>query len=299
MIKGVLPALITPLDENENINVGVLEKLMTSLIKQGADGFYVGGATGEGYALRLSERKILTEEAVKISKKAKLSCIIQVASTDFNAALMLAKHAEEKGADAISATPPLFFSYSENDVYDYYKKLADAVHIPLVVYYNPFSKFPMDAKFAKRLFEIENVTSIKWTSSDFYQMMILKSITNGEMGIFNGFDEMLLMGLCAGADGGIGTTYNYQLEYVKGVYNSFIYGDIKQAMKYQTKISETVASFNSEPVIPVSKVILEHMGYNVGNATFPMKRYNKQEKSRIFANTEPHLPFKSEHTYHI
>lgn len=288
--KGIMPALVTPLDENERINTETLRRLMEELSAKGADGFYVGGATGEGLNLRPSERRVLTEAAVENSKKAKKPCIIQVASTDFETAVMLAKHAEESGADAISSTAPLFFAYSEDDVYGYYKRLAEAVHIPVMVYYNPSAKFPMDAKFGKRLFEIDNVTSIKWTSADFYQMLMLKDMTGGEMDIINGFDEMLLMGLCAGADGGIGTTYNYQLEHVKGVYEAFKAGDVKTAMEYQTKASRTVAAFNGEPIIPASKAVLECMGYDVGNATFPMKRYTEDEKRRIYEAVKPCLP---------
>lgn len=62
--KGIIPALVTPLDNEENVNVSTLKKLMNDLINLGADGFYIGGATGEGHALRPSERKVLTEEAV-------------------------------------------------------------------------------------------------------------------------------------------------------------------------------------------------------------------------------------------
>lgn len=193
----------------------ILAQLMRDLIAQGADGFYIGGATGEGLALRPAERERLTEASVAIGRAAGLPCIIQIASTDLSTAVQLAKHAEAQGAAALSATAPVFFSYSADDVWAYYQKLASAVHIPVMVYYNPAAKFPMDAPFGKRLFEIDNVTSIKWISSDFYQMMLLKELTNGEMDIINGCDEMLLMGLCAGADGGIGTTYNYQLPYVK------------------------------------------------------------------------------------
>lgn len=115
----------------------------------------------------------------------------------------------------------------------------------------------MNAEVFKRLFEIENVTSIKWTSSDFYQMMIFKEITNGEMAIINGFDEMLLIGLCAGAGGGIGTTYNYQLKYVREVYESFLMGNVWKCV-----------------------------GYDVGNATFPMKRYSVEEKQKIYAKVK-------------
>lgn len=288
-IKGIIPALITPLDEKEEINVPVLHQLMQHLVTQGADGFYVAGATGEGHALSVSARRTLTEETVAHVRGTGLPCIVQVASTDFQTAIMLAKHAEQVGADAISATAPLFFSYSEDDVYAYYKKLAASVHIPLMVYYNPFAKFPMDAKFGKRLFEIDNVTSIKWTSSDFYQMMLLKDMTNGEMGIINGFDEMLLMGLCAGADGGIGTTYNYQLPTVKAVYEAFLQGDIPHAMQAQLKVSRTVAAFCGEPIIPASKAVLTGMGYAVGNATFPMKRYTEEEQKAIYEAIKPCL----------
>lgn len=233
----------------------------------------------------------MTEASVAIGRAAGLPCIIQIASTDLSTAVQLAKHAEAQGAAAISATAPVFFSYSAADVWAYYQKLASAVHIPVMVYYNPAAKFPMDAPFGKRLFEIDNVTSIKWTSSDFYQMMLLKELTNGEMDIINGCDEMLLMGLCAGADGGIGTTYNYQLPYVKGVYDSFLAGDLKQAMAYQKKVALLVsASFRQEPIIPAAKAILSCMGYDVGHATFPMKRYTAEEKQAIYAAVRPYLP---------
>lgn len=280
--QGIIPALITPLDANESVNTDVLKQLMHRLIEQGADGFYVGGATGEGLALRAGERKILAETAAKVARGAGIPCIVQVASNDFSTVSALAKHAEEVGADAISSTVPLFFAYDKDDVYQYYKKLAESVHIPLMVYYSPNANFHMDAAFAKRLFEIDNVTSIKWTSSDFYQMALLKEMTRGEMGILNGFDEMLLMGLCAGADGGIGATYNYQMKNLKGVWNAFLANDLKGAMEYQGKVAKTVAALNGEPVIPASKAVMEELGFSVGNATFPMKRYSDEEKKKIY-----------------
>lgn len=145
--KGIIPALVTPLDNDERINIPVLNSLIEFLHSKGAAGFYVGGATGEGLALRTEERMILASEAVKAAK-GRVPCIVQVAATDFNDAIALAKHAEEVGADAISATPPLFFQYTEDNVYNYYKALADAVHIPVMIYYSPAAGFAISAKFA-------------------------------------------------------------------------------------------------------------------------------------------------------
>jgi len=280
--KGIMPALVTPLNEDESINTKVLAQLMEDMIQKGADGFYIAGATGEGLALRPEERRVLAEESVRIAK-GRVPCIIQVASTDFSEAIRLAKHAEQCGADAISATPPLFFGYNADEVYNYYKALANAVHIPVMIYYNPGAGFHMDAKFAARAFEVDNITAIKWTSPSYDQMLELKRMTQGEMNIINGPDQMLLMGLNAGADGGIGTTYNYMFDIYRGIYDNFQAGNIAAAQQLQHKSAEVIEVLREYVCIPVTKVLMEALGYAVGNATFPFVRYTDAEKAEIVA----------------
>ena len=280
---GVMPALVTPLNVDETVNVKVLRELIEHLIGEKADGFYVAGATGEGYALKTEERMILAEESVKACAGRK-PCIIQVAAADFNDMITLAKHAESCGAAAISATAPMFFQYDEDDVYNYYKTLANAVHIPLMMYYNPNVGFNMSANFAARMFEIDNITAIKWTSSNYYEMIRLKDLTHGEMNILNGPDEMLLMGLNAGADGGIGISYNYMLENFRAIYDCFVSGDMAGAYKAQEKTNRFVAELLKYKLIPTAKLILERKGFAVGNCTFPMKRYTPEEKERIISS---------------
>jgi len=281
--KGIMPALVTPLNADETINVEVLRELINFFLQKGADGFYVGGATGEGLALKTEERMILAQEAINATKGRK-PCIIQVAAADFGDAISLAKHAEKIGADAISATPPLFFQYDEDDVYNYYKVLAQAVHIPMMIYYNPAAGFKIDAKFAARMFEVDNITAIKWTSSDYYEMIRLKDLTHGEMNIINGPDEMLLMGLNAGADGGIGTTYNFMFDIIKSIYNNFLENNIEKAREYQTLANRIIAKVRKYCTIPATKAIVEGMGFMVGNATFPMKQYTDEEKKLILSD---------------
>ena len=278
--SGVMPALVSPLDANEKINVPVLNQLLNDLLAKGADGFYLCGATGEGIAIDPEQRMVLAEEAIKTVGGRK-PCIVQVASGNFGDAIRLAKHAEKVGAAAISATPPLFFSYDKDDVYNYYKKLADAVSIPMMIYYNPAAGFHINADIAAKMFEIDNVTAIKWTSSDYYQMMRLRDLTKGEMNIINGPDEMLLMGLSAGADGGIGTTYNFMFDIIRGIYDNFTKGDLETAREYQTRAIRIISVLLSYKIIPAAKAVLEAQGYAVGNATFPMKRYTEAEKATI------------------
>ena len=63
--KGVMPALVSPLDASEHINIPVLKQLLEDLLAKGADGFYLCGATGEGIAIAPEERMVLAEEAIK------------------------------------------------------------------------------------------------------------------------------------------------------------------------------------------------------------------------------------------
>ena len=283
--EGIIPALVTPLRKDESINCKVLSQLMEFLLQQGADGFYIAGATGEGLALRTEERITLAHESIRIVNGRK-PCIIQVAAMDFRDALLLARDAEACGADGISATPPLFFQYGPDEVFNSYKALAEVVHIPLMVYYNPAAGFPMNAQFAARLFSIDNVTAIKWTSSNYYEMLKLKDMTHGQMNVINGPDEMLLMGLNAGADGGIGTTYNFMLPIYRAIYDNFRSGNIETAQQAQIQADRVINQLLKYSGIPATKVIMEEMGFAVGNATFPMHRFTQEERIHLMKDIQ-------------
>ncbi len=280
--KGVMPALATPLNQDESINTSVLRKLINFFIEKGADGFYVGGATGEGLALKKSERMILMEESIK-AVDGRCPCIVYVSAPYFNDAIDLAKNAERSGAAAISATPPMFFRYGEDDVYFYYKRLAESVNIPLMIYYNTSAGFNMSAEFAAKCFEIDNITAIKWSSSNYDEMRKLKELTQGEMNIMNGPDDFLYTGLESGADGGIGLTYNFMFDLFRSIYDDFHAGDLLNARKTQDKVLQIIDALHQYKSIPVTKLLLSEMGFDMGNATFPYREYNKDEKREIIA----------------
>ena len=134
--QGVIPALLTPVNENGDLCVKGLEQLIEKLISEGADGFYVGGATGEGIILDASVLKDLIDHTMRITA-GRVPCIFHIARTNFREALELAAYAESRGAAAISAIPPIFFKYTEDDIVAYYKRLAESVSIPVVIYNNP------------------------------------------------------------------------------------------------------------------------------------------------------------------
>ena len=282
---GVMPALITPLTDEGKLNRDVLERLIEDLIAQGADGFYIGGATGEGIILDADVHKELTTESIKISN-GRVPSIVHIARMNYNEMVDLAVHAEKAGADAISAIPPLFYQYDHEAIYRYYEGLSNAINIPIMIYNNPNTGVHFSAEQVAELYNIKNETAIKWTNYEFYQVMRILDLTNDEFNVISGPDEMLLCGLAAGADGCIGTTYNFLMPEVRAVYDAFRAGDIEGARKAQTVVSTIVDELIKYNVVLATKVILEAKGYDVNHPLYPMHDYTPEQKAEMLANLQ-------------
>lgn len=281
-IKGIMPALVTPLNpDGVTVNVSALRKLIGYHKSLGADGFYLAGATGEGIVLSVDARKTLIDKSIEEIGDEKLK-IVHVADMNFENAKYLARYAEAAGADVISAIPPIYFGYDTEDIYNYYKELAAQVKIPLMLYYTPAANTSLSTDLFLRLLELPNVTSVKWTVKDYYKLIELLTASEGRMTVINGPDEMLLCGLSAGCSGGIGTTYNVMLPLYKKIYELYQAGDMKGALEVQKQADKVVGVLIKYRGIQSTKVVLEEMGFEVGNATFPMKAYSPEEKKKIF-----------------
>ncbi len=270
--KGIMPALITPLNADGSVNEDSTRGLIEHLISRGADGFYVVGSTGEGILLPENERMKLLEIAVSAVGGRK-PVICHVASMNFDEAVRLSRHAEQSGADAVSAIPPLFFHYGEQDIYNYYKKLAETTDLPFIMYNHSAANGGLSAEAVARMFaEIDNITGVKWTVNNYYELMRLKDMTNGELNIINGPDEMLVCGLAAGADAGIGSTYNVMLPWFKELYCAFAEGNIELARELQYKINRVISCIIKHELLPGLKQMCTMMGFDAGNACFPFKQ---------------------------
>lgn len=281
IFEGIMSALVTPFcEDNKTINEASAKKLIDLHIKEGASGFYIIGGTGESLVLSRDQREQMCEAAVKHVNK-RVPVINHVAAMNFTETVALAKHAERAGCDAIAAVPPSFFYYSEEDMYEYYKALAQSVHIPLIIYYHPAAQKDMTAKLIARIFEIDNVTGVKWSSNNFFELMKLKEMTQGEMNIINGPDELLVSGLAAGADAGIGSTYNIMLPEFVSIYRHFKNGEMEQALQIQMKVNKVIDLLIKSELIPSVKYAVSLMGIDVGNATFPMKQMTDNEKKAL------------------
>ena len=209
--------------------------------------------------------------------------IVHIAAMNFEESIELAKHAESVGADAISAIPPIYFKYTDDEVYEYYKAIAESVNIPLIIYYTTAANMTISLNQFIKLFEIKNIEGVKWTNSNYYQLILLRQACP-DITIFNGPDEMLICGLSSGTDGGIGSTYNFMLPIYQGIYKNFKEGNMPAALELQKKADKIIEAVLKYSVIPVTKLILEEYGIPVGNPCAPMQPYTPEQRKQIIAD---------------
>ena len=281
LFKGIMPALITPINDDGTIREEAARSLIESHIEKGVTGFYVCGSTGEGPVMSEESRMRMAEIAVD-QVKGRVAVINHVGASDARSAVRLAKHAEEIGCDAISSVPPTFYyGHEDNEVVNYYKALSDACAKPLLVYATAMFKQPDIVPVISRLMELDTVIGLKFTRFNYYEMRRIIELNDGDINVINGPDEMLICGLTMGADAGIGSTYNVMPgEFVK-LFNSFKNGDFAAAQAQQYKINHAIEIMLRHSLFPALKHMLTVQGFDVGQPVFPTKRYTKEEEAAL------------------
>lgn len=276
--QGVMSALVSCIDENENVKEDSMRRLMNWHLKEGFSGFYLTGGTGEGPLLQKETRKRIVEIA-KDEAGDRCHLIAHVGTIDLKTAVELAKHAGEVGMDAISSVPPFFVHYGEAQIADYYKALSDASGLPILMYASPLAGVNITWDMVDRLMEIPNMIGLKWTNYDYFTMHRIKALRGGNINVINGPDECLLCGLSMGADGGIGATYNLMPKLFARIYNSFKSGNLADAQEAQFKANRLIEVLIKFGVVVGIKDALEMLGFDCGYQVYPQKRFTAEEQA--------------------
>ena len=277
--NGIYTALLTPFDKNNKINAKELEKLVKHNINLGAQGFYVGGSTGEAFLLSTDERKQILEIVADVAPESKL--IAHVGSVNELEATELAFYAKELKYDAISSVAPFYYKFSFDEIKNYYFRLAEKTQMPMLVYHFPaFSGVNMGVNEMKQFLDSDNFIGIKYTSNDFFTMEQCKAAFPNKV-VFNGFDELFLAGLSMGADGGIGSTYNFMVDKYLDIKRYFDAGDIEKAQQIQKEANKVTALLCKIGVMQSEKEVLNQLGFDFGICRHPFGEPTQEQKEII------------------
>ncbi|WP_039030055.1 N-acetylneuraminate lyase [Leclercia adecarboxylata] len=258
-LKGVMPALLTPFDRQQKLDTRSLRQLVRFNIAQGIDGLYVGGSTGEAFVQNSAERQevleIVAEEA-----KGKVTLIAHVGTVSTHESQQLAQAASRFGYDAVSAVTPFYYPFSFEEHCDHYRGIIDSADgLPMVVYNIPaLSGVKLSLDQINTLVTLPGVGALKQTSGDLYQMEQIRR-AHPDLVLYNGYDEIFASGLLAGADGGIGSTYNIMGWRYQRIVKALKEGDIATASALQTKCNEVIDLLIKVGVFRGLKTVLHYM----------------------------------------
>lgn len=266
ILSGILPALMTAFNES-GIDSEKVKTHVKSLASAGVNGFYVGGSSGEMVLCSIEERKRLLEAVIEAAGR--LTVVAHTGAMSTADAIELTRHAEKVGAAAVSSVTPLYYKYSFPEIKNYYERLADASTLPVIIYNIPaITGTTLSHGQLAELLSIENVGGMKFTSSDFFTLNLLTQEFPDKV-FYNGSDEMLLSGLAAGADGGIGTTYNFMPKHIVGIYRLFSEGRISEARELQSRANRVIDTVVRLGTLPASKYMIKLSGTDYGECREP------------------------------
>lgn len=277
--KGIFTALLTPFDKNYKINEKELEKLVKFNIEKGVTGFYVGGSTAEAFLLSTDERKQIMDVVKSVAPNHTL--IAHIGSINEIEARELGKHAQKLSYDLVSSVAPFYYKFSFNEIKNYYFRLAEASQLPMLVYHFPaFSGVNMGVSEMSEFLSDDRFIGIKYTSNDFFTLEQCKTNFPDKL-VYNGFDEMFLAGLSMGADGGIGSTYNFMADKFVQIQNLFKYNNITKAQQIQKEANRIITILCKIGVMQAEKEVLNQLGFDFGNCRPPFGIPTDKEKELI------------------
>lgn len=286
-MRGIFTALLTPFNNNGQINEKVLEQLIKHNISLGVTGFYVCGSTAEAFLLSTDERKQIMDVVKSTAPDAAL--IAHIGSINESEATELAIHAKKLGFDAVSSVAPFYYKFTFDEIKNYYFRLADAAELPMIVYHIPaFSGVNMGINEMSQFLNNDKFLGIKYTSNDFFTMEQCKAKFPDKI-IYNGFDEMFLAGLSMGADGGIGSTYNFMADKFVKINRLFNKGEINTAKEIQAEANRIITVLCQIGVMQAEKEVLNQLGFDFGICRKPFGEPSSEQKDIIAKEIIPFI----------
>ncbi len=256
--NGVFVALNAIYDENDNINVGEIKRLVKKYTEIGINGVYACGSTGEGFLLSTEERKQVAK-AVVDAADGKITTIIHVGAASTKEACELARHAEEIGADAVSAVPSVYYRLPEASIETHWKTIMNASDLPFFIYNIPqLTGYDLSYSLLEKMIKEKKVIGIKDSAESTYQMERFRRIAGKDFVIFNGPDEQFLAGRLMGANAGIGGTYGSMPELYLKLNSLITENKIEEAKALQVKINDFIQRLCSFPSLyGASKAVIK------------------------------------------
>jgi 2-dehydro-3-deoxy-D-pentonate aldolase len=204
-LRGIIPPLVTPLTDQDQLDVPGLERLLQRMLDGGVHGIFILGTTGEGPSLAYAVRHQLVERVCD-QVAGRVPVLVGITDTAWGESMELAQKAYAAGAAGLVAAPPYYMPLSQVELTDYFEDLAQQVPLPLMLYNMPHcTKVAFQPQTVRRLSSIDNIVGLKDSSGrlDYFRAVVELVGKRPDFSLLVGPEELLAAVIPLGAEGGV------------------------------------------------------------------------------------------------
>lgn len=269
--KGVIPALVTPLDKSGNLMEDALRKVIDYTISGGVHGLFILGSSGEIYGLTNEQKRRVVEITVEhTAGRVPVYCgASEITTRDCIATAKMVQ--EIGGVSALSVLTPYFMTPTQAELVEHFTAIAKSTDLPIILYGNEGrTNVKIDVNTCAELSKVDNIIGIKDSSGDMTKLGEYLRVTDREtFSVLAGRDTLIYAGLCHGGTGAIASTANIAPKLVADIYNTFVAGDYKKSLELQFKLAPLRLAVDKATFPVVLKEGLRMVGVDVGYSFAP------------------------------
>ena len=277
----VLTAMVTPFDQNGEIDFNATRELVNYLIANGSDGLVVAGTTGESPTLTTEEKVALFKFCVEVVD-GRVPVIAGTGSNNTRASISLTSLAEEAGVDGIMLVAPYYNKPSQEGLFQHFKAISESTVLPVMLYNIPGrSVINMTVDTIVRLSKIENIVAIKEASGNLDAMAEIISLTADDFTLYSGDDGLTLPVLAIGGAGVVSVASHIIGNEIQEMVNNFKNGHLKDASSAHRSLLPIMKALFASPNPTPVKAALNITGVNVGGVRLPLVPLNTDQESAL------------------
>lgn len=287
-LGGIIPAVLTPYDNNHQLDEKTLRDYINFLIDAGVHALFIAGTNGEGPALKSYEKKqvlrVIVDEAAH-----RLPVVAQTGEINTEETIELTEYAAGVGVDGVAIVAPWYFPHDEESLFQHFSSVAECVpELPFFIYNLPGNtQNDIKPSLVKKLAnQYSNIQGVKDSSKDLNRLCDYIGMMGSDFTVVIGTDSLVVPALLMGATGVVSAVADVFPEIMVSMYDAFRAGDYKEAVRLQYLVIGLRDAMKTGPYVTPYKAALSLRGVNFGGFKPPFRLPSHEEIQKMKAKLE-------------
>jgi 4-hydroxy-tetrahydrodipicolinate synthase len=271
-LRGIFPAIPTPVNRDDTVNLGATRSLLGYLLEQGIDGVLPLGGTGEYGALSRSERVRMIEVTAKAASN-RVPVIAGVLDPGYHDAIQAGKELAAAGADGLLVLTPYYTNPTQSGIRDYFLRYADQSPVPILLYEIPYrTRIAIAPEIIHELSRHERIIGMKACNTDMWHFLRVMAGVDQTFAVLSGEDTLFPLQIAAGAQGGILVTASLVPSAWRRIFDLASAGKTSEALEVHRTLIPLMNMAFAETNPGPMKSVIDMIGVNAPDILAPLMR---------------------------